>query len=155
MVSTAPRLRRMAKFGLALVAIASLSACAATYRNHGYVPSEEDLAEVVVGVDTRDTVAESVGTPSSSGLLNDSGYYYVRSRIRHQGIREPKVVERQLVAISFSSNGVVENIERFELQDGQAVRLTRRVTETSIQNRGLLAQLLSNFGNFNPGQFIE
>lgn len=155
MVSTAPRLRRMAKLGLALVVVASLSACATTYRNHGYVPTEEDLAEVVVGVDTRDTVAESVGTPSSSGLLSEGGYYYVRSRVRHQGLREPKVVERQLVAISFSSNGVVENIERFELEDGKPVRLTRRVTDTSIRNQGLLRQLLGNLGNFNPGQFIE
>ncbi len=155
MGTTAPQLRRMAKFGLALVVIAALSACSTVYRNHGYVPSEAELAEVVVGVDTRDTVAETVGTPSSSGLLNNSGYYYVRSRVRHQGIREPKVVERQLVAISFSSSGVVENIERFELEDGKPIRLTRRVTETSIQNQGLLRQLLGNIGNFDPGQFVE
>lgn len=155
MGTTVPQLRRMTKIGLALVVIAALSACSTVYRNHGYVPSEADLAEVVVGVDTRDTVAETVGTPSSSGLLSDSGYYYVRSRVRHQGMREPKVVERQLVAISFSSSGVVENIERFELEDGKPIRLTRRVTETSIQNQSLLRQLMGNIGNFNPGQFLE
>ncbi|WP_050930050.1 outer membrane protein assembly factor BamE [Aestuariivita boseongensis] len=155
MVSTAPTLRRMARFGLTLVLIGTLSACATTYRNHGYVPSEDELAEVIVGVDTRDTVAETVGTPSSSGLLSDGGYYYVRSRVRHQGLREPKVVERQLVAISFSSNGVVENIERYELEDGQPVRLTRRVTESSIRDQGLIRQLLGNLANFNPGQFLE
>ncbi len=155
MGTTAPQLRRMTKIGLVLVVVAALSACSTIYRNHGYVPSEADLADVVVGVDTRDTVAETVGTPSSSGLLSNSGYYYVRSRVRHQGIREPKVVERQLVAISFSSNGVVENIERFELEDGKPIRLTRRVTETSIRNQGLLRQLLGNIGNFDPGQFIE
>ncbi len=152
---TAQQLGRIAKFGLTCAVIVSLSACATRYRSHGYVPTEAELAEVVVGVDTRDTVAEAVGTPSSSGLLSDSGYYYVRSRVRHQGMRDPKVVERQLVAISFSSNGVVENIERFELADGRPVRLTRRVTETSIRNQGLLRQLLGNLGNFDTGQFIE
>lgn len=119
------------------------------------MPTDEELAEVVVGVDTRDTVAETVGTPSSSGMLNDSGYYYVRSRIEHLGLREPRVIERQLVAISFSSNGVVENIERLELKDGQPVRFTRRVTETNVESSGLLRQLLGNFTNFNPEQFIQ
>ena len=38
--------------------------CSAQYRNHGYVPSEEDLAEVVIGVDTRDSVAETLGAPT-------------------------------------------------------------------------------------------
>lgn len=152
---TAPHLRRLSRFGLALLLAGALSACATSYRNHGYVPSEDELAEVIVGVDTRDTVAETVGTPSSSGLLNDSGYYYVRSRVRHQGLREPKVVERQLVAISFSTNGVVENIERFELEDGKPVRLTRRVTESSIRDQGIIRQLLGNLANFNPGNFIN
>ena len=151
----APQARQVARFGLALLLAGTVSACTTSYRNHGYVPSEDELAEVIVGVDTRDTVAETVGTPSSSGLLSDSGYYYVRSRVRHQGLREPKVVERQLVAISFTSNGVVENIERFELEDGQPVRLTRRVTESSIRDQGLLRQLLGNLGNFNPGQLLQ
>lgn len=151
----APQARQVARFGLALLLAGTVSACTTSYRNHGYVPSEDELAEVIVGVDTRDTVAETVGTPSSGGLLSDSGYYYVRSRVRHQGLREPKVVERQLVAISFTSNGVVENIERFELEDGQPVRLTRRVTESSIRDQGLLRQLLGNLGNFNPGQLLQ
>lgn len=155
MGTTAQHLRRTAKFGLLLAVVVSLSACTRVIRNHGYVPTDEELAEVVVGVDTRDTVAETVGTPSSSGMLNDSGYYYVRSRIEHLGLREPRVIERQLVAISFSSNGVVENIERLELRDGQPVRFTRRVTETNVESSGLLRQLLGNFTNFNPDQFIQ
>lgn len=150
------QLRKHAMRASAVVLLAgSLSACTATYRNHGYVPTEDELAEVVVGIDTRDSVAESVGTPSSGGVLNDSGYYYVRSRVRHTGLRAPEVIERELVAISFSETGVVENIERFGLQDGRTIRLTRRVTESSISNRGFLRQLLGNLGNFSPEQFTE
>jgi len=155
MATTAAQLRRMARLGSALVIAVSLSACSSVIRNHGYVPTEAELAEVVVGVDTRDSVAETVGTPSSSGLLDDGGYYYVRSRVEHNGLREPRVIERQLVAISFSSNGVVENIERLELEDGKPVRFTRRVTESNVERSGLLRQLLGNFTNFNPGQFIQ
>ena len=30
--------------------------CTTLYRNHGYIPSDDQLAEVLVGVDTRGTV---------------------------------------------------------------------------------------------------
>ena len=155
MTGRAASMRKIAQGCVVAFVALSLSACSTIYRNHGYVPSEEELSEIIVGIDTRDSVAETVGTPSSAGILNDSGYYYVRSRVRHQGLREPKVVERELVAISFTEAGVVENVERYGLEDGRVVRLTRRVTESSVRNQSFLRQLLGNLGRFNPGQFLE
>jgi outer membrane protein assembly factor BamE (lipoprotein component of BamABCDE complex) len=119
------------------------------------VPSDADLANVVVGIDTRDSVAETLGAPSSSGVLNESGYYYVASRVRHFGIREPEVVERELVAITFDQRGVVRNVERYGLEDGQAVNLSRRVTETSVKSQTFLRQLLGNLGRFDPSTVLE
>ncbi len=138
---------------LAVLLAVSLSACAATYRNHGYAPSDAELAELVVGVDTRDSVAETVGAPSTSGVLEDSGYYYVASKIRYFGAAEPKVVERKLVAITFDQSGVVRNIETFALEDGRIVPLSRRVTSSGITDKSFLRQLLGNIGNFSPGGF--
>ncbi|SNS73906.1 outer membrane protein assembly factor BamE [Tropicimonas sediminicola] len=127
------------------------TACSPIYRDHGYAPSDEELSEVVVGVDTRDSVAETVGTPSSAGVLNNSGYYYVSQRMRTFGYQETEIVDRQIVAISFDSNGVVTNVERFGLQDGKVVALSRRVTDSNIQGLGFLAQLLGNVGRFDIG----
>ncbi|MDV4144057.1 MULTISPECIES: outer membrane protein assembly factor BamE [Shimia] len=125
-----------------------LGACTSQYRNHGYVPTEEDLAEITVGVDTRDTVAETVGTPSASGVLDSSGYYYVRSRVRHYGARKPEVVERRIVAITFDNRGVVRNVEEYALEDGQAVPIARRITDNDLNNQSILGQLLKNIGSF-------
>lgn len=137
---------------IAAVAVSvTLTACSATYKNHGYIPPQEDLDLLVVGIDTRATVEDSVGSPSSGGILNDGGYYYVRSRVRTFGPRAPKVVERQVLAISFDSAGVVSNIERFGLERGKVVPLTRRVTETAISDKTFLRQLLGNIGRFGPG----
>ncbi|TNF64469.1 MAG: outer membrane protein assembly factor BamE [Rhodobacteraceae bacterium] len=148
-------LRRLGRMALVACLTLGLAGCVEQVRKHGYVPSEEDLAEIVVGVDTRDSVAETVGTPSSSGVLNEGGYYYVASRISTFGPREPRVIDREVVAISFNQQGVVENIERFGLQDGRVVQLSRRVTESSVSNRSFLRQLLGNLGNFNAGQFLN
>ncbi len=136
-----------------LGAVVGLSGCVAQFRNHGYVPTPEDLAEVVVGTDSRETVATKVGTPSSAGVLNDSGYYYVRSRKRSYGPLRPREIERQVVAISFSESGIVQNVERFGLENGQVVVLQRRVTSASVSDQSFIRQLLGNLGRFNPAGF--
>ena len=133
--------------GLGLVlALGSVAACATVYRNHGYVPAEDELATVEVGTDTRETVGQKIGRPSTSGLLNDDGWYYVQSKYRHFGPREPKEIERQVVAITYNEAGVVENIGRFGLEDGKVVEISRRVTETNIKGIGFIRQLLGSFG---------
>lgn len=151
MFGTASRIKPAFRTAVILAVGLAIAGCTAIYRNHGYVPTEEDLAKVSVGVDTRDTVAEAIGVPSVSGVLNESGYYYVSSRLRHYGAMEPRVVERQLVAISFTQSGVVQNIERFGLEDGRVITLNRRVTESNVNDKTFLRQLLGNIGNFNPG----
>ncbi|RFP87224.1 outer membrane protein assembly factor BamE [Rhodobacteraceae bacterium 63075] len=146
-------MRHGSKLLLALVLLLGLSACAATYRNHGYVPSDEDLAEIVVGVDSRQSVEDVIGEPSAAGILDSSGYYYVKSRVRHFGALRPKEVEREVLAISFDESGTVQNIERFSLADGKIVPLSRRVTESSVSDNTFLRQLLSSIGRFNPADF--
>lgn len=145
------RWRRVALPLLLIVVVA----CAPIYRIHGYVPAEDDLALLSVGKDTRDSVEVAVGRPSAAGLLNDEGWYYVQSRYRQVGPRAAQEIERQLVAISFDKGGTVTNIERFGLQDGRVITLSRRVTETNIKGANLIRQILSNFGRFRAGDLLR
>ena len=131
-------------------AFLALSACAPQFSNHGYIPLQDDLDLVEVGKDTRETVAEKVGVPTSSGVLTNSGYYYVRMRKRAIGPFAPEEVDRQVVAISFSESGVVQNVERFGLERGQIVPISRRVTSSPVSDKSFIRQLLGNLGRFNP-----
>lgn len=133
----------------------SLAACVERMRAHGYVPEEADLEQITVGVDTRDTVAEVLGAPSTSGVTDDSGFYYVRSLVRHLGPTQPKVVEREVVAVTFDAVGVVQNIERYGLEDGRPIVLSRRVTENDSGGAGIIAQLLRNIGNFSAADMLN
>lgn len=135
--------------------VLTLAACVERMRSHGYVPEAEDLDQITVGVDTKETVAEVLGAPSTAGITDDSGYYYVRSLVRHLGPTNPKVVEREVVAVTFDDAGVVQNIERYGLEDGRAVVLARRVTTNETGGNGILAQLLRNIGNFNPAAVLN
>ena len=137
----------------ALAAVLAVAACSAVYRNHGYVPEPQDLALVEVGKDTRETVAEKIGRPSAQGLLNDVGWFYVQSRFKHFGPREPQEIDRQVVAVTFTESGVVSDIGRYGLEDGQVVAISRRVTDTNIKASGFIRQLLSNVGRISLDQF--
>lgn len=131
---------------LAGAVLIAATACAPVYRNHGYVPTDEELALLTVGVDTQDSVAGVLGRPSAAALLSDDGWFYVQSRFVERGARAPKEIDRQLVAITFDEDGVLANVERFTLEDGRVVTLSRRVTDTNVKPPGLLSQLLRNFG---------
>ncbi len=137
------------------ILILALSACTPIYKQHGYVPEDADLARIEVGVDSRDTVSAILGRPSTAALLNNDGWYYVQSRWRHVGAYAPVEVDRQVVAISFASSGLVSNVEKFGLEKGQIVTLSRRVTEPNVKSAGFLRQLFGNIGRVNTDALIS
>jgi outer membrane protein assembly factor BamE (lipoprotein component of BamABCDE complex) len=144
-------LGKIGRILILLGVVGAVASCAATYRNHGWAPSDDELKVVRVGVDTRDTVTQSIGAPSSTGVLDDGGFYYVESRVRNSGLRTPQIVSRDLVAIQFDGQGVVKNVERFGLKDGQFVRLNTRVTESTVSNNSIWRQLGGSLGRVSPG----
>lgn len=140
---------------LAFSAVIGLAACAPMERNHGYVPPAQELALVTPGQTTMDDLPGLIGRPSAQGLLTGSGWYYVGSRWRRIGPAAPREIDRQVVAISFAPSGVVSNVERFGLERGRVVSLSRRVTDGSVTEISLIGQLLGNLGNFQAGDFID
>lgn len=128
--------------------------CTTLYRNHGYVPSDEQLSEVLIGVDTRDTVADVVGPPTAGGVSNGGGFFYVQSQFRLLGPLEPKEIDREVVAIRFDAEGVVSNVERFGLENGRIVPLSRRVTQDNVRDTTFIRQLFGSIGQFDAGDFL-
>lgn len=131
-------------------ALSALLACGPTYRNHGYVPPQDELDQIVIGIDTRSSVEETLGTSGSTSVVEDSALYFVRSRVRVVAMLNPEVIEREVVAVSFDTNGIVENVESFGLERGQIVRLTRRVTDSSVAGKSFFRQLIGNIGSIRP-----
>lgn len=139
-----------------IVALVVIAACSPVYNYHGFIPPKEDLDEIEVGLDTRDTVEAIFGKPGASGLLAEGGWYYVRSEFKHVGMKAPEEIDREVVAISFDEDGVVSNIERFGLERGEVVVLERRVTDSNLDGISFLRQLFGNAGGIgNLGQFFN
>ncbi len=140
--------------GLVIVGFALLSGCAPMTNSHGYVPEKALLDEIVVGQDTKETVSRILGLPGTRGIVDDAGWYYVRSDYERMLWRAPREVDREVVAVTFDERGRVANVETFGLDEGRVVRLNRRVTTSNTQGIGFLRQLFSNLGNFNPGELL-
>ena len=137
--------------GLVLVILA-VSGCAPRVRDFGYAPSDAELNEIVVGVDSQDRVSELVGFPASQSLRGDDAWYYLSARHETVGMRAPQITDRQLVAISFKSEGTVRNVERFTIEDGRIVTLSRRVTDNRTKGIGILRQAFGNLGRISADQ---
>ena len=148
-------IRSTIRIGLVTLLCISLAGCTARYRTHGYVPSEDELQQIVPGVDTRGTVEDLVGVPSTSGTLNESGFYYIESDVRHFAWQRPEVVDREVLAITFDSDGVVQNIERYGLEDGQVVPIARRVTQSGDGDISFIRKLFGNIGGINAAEFFN
>ncbi len=127
-----------------VMGLAGLSACTTMVDNYGYVPTDMQLQEIQVGGDTRDSVAEKVGAPPLADFRREDVWYYVSSRTETFAWKAPETVDRQVVAIRFAEGGGVTNIERFGLQDGEVVTLSRRVTESAVPDMGFLRGLLNS-----------
>lgn len=136
--------------GVALVLCgALLAACAPTTQLHGYMPPPEDVARVRAGADDMGSVEKILGRPSSAGVLRDSAWYYVQSRVENYTYHPPRVVDRTILAINFDQRGVVKDIHRYGLQDGRVIDLELRTTETGGREMGVLEQLFGNLLNLN------
>lgn len=100
-------------------------------------------------------MAFAVGRPAAIGVLTGSGWYYVGSRFRQVGLKAPQEIERQVVAISFDDKGLVSNVERFGLKDGEVIAISRRVTTSNVKGVSFLRQLLGNIGSIGAGELLN
>jgi outer membrane protein assembly factor BamE (lipoprotein component of BamABCDE complex) len=147
------RPKSLRRAGVALLLSSALAAgCAPTVQVHGYVPPPADVARIKPG-DTTATVEEVLGRPSSNGVIRDSAWYYVQSTIENYTYNPPRVIDRTVLAVNFTPNGVVRDITRYGLEDGRIIDLETRVTATGGREMGVLEQLFGNLLNLDASQF--
>ena len=96
----------------------------------------------MIGKDTEQTVSKKIGLPATAGL--EGSYYYVRSTFNAPGFKSAQLVDRTVVVLSFDKRKKLKNIETFNLDHGSFVRLDYRVTETGLNNKNILRQLLGS-----------
>lgn len=135
-------------FVLSGLALATLTtACVSVRDSHGYVIERgETELEALQGVDTKESVLARYGEPSVRPALSDDVWYYISSTSNSRAFLPTETTSRRVVVFAFNEEGVVEDVLDFDLEDGQQVRLSDRVTRTRGKELTFLEQLVGGVG---------
>jgi outer membrane protein assembly factor BamE (lipoprotein component of BamABCDE complex) len=143
---TLSKLRRPL-FAVALVAGVALAACAPTRQVSGYQAIDKLPRDVKVGMDTKSTVLDQLGSPSSQSTFDPNTWYYITQFTDGISYHKPRVTRRVIVAITFDKESEkVTKVENFTLKDGKSLAYNDRETPTRGRELSWVEQLLGNVG---------
>lgn len=127
---------------------AALAGCTPTVATRGNIVEDFRMAEIIPGVSTRTTVLQSMGSPTTQAPFDENVWYYIGQKTEKRGIFDPKVVDKKVVVVAFTPEGIVETIDTVDA-DQIDVAVVRRKTPTSGNDITVMQQLLGNVGRFN------
>ena len=126
----------------------SLSACESRLNTRGNLLDPERIADIQPGELSRDEVAEILGSPSSITPFGSDTWYYISQRTETFAFFSPKVIERQIVVISFNKDGKVAKVDTLGLDQGQTIDPIERTTPTHGNKMTIIEQIVGNLGRF-------
>lgn len=132
---------------IASMVIAPLQGCVSVRSQHGYILERgtEDLS-ANVGVDTKESVLAKYGEPSIISTFSTNSWFYLSSSDQTRAFLKPQTRARRVVAFHFDDEGKVKEIEDFDLEDGDKVKIASRVTPTRGKQLNFWEQLLGSVG---------
>ena len=140
-------MNRTRSLAVALLALgAAASACSPVVRRHGYVPEDTPLSAIEPYSDTKASVLQRYGNPSTSGVFDAETWYYVTNVREQLGYLKPESSARSIVAVRFDGAGVVSQVDTYTLANGRNVKMIGRETPTRGRELTVLEQLLGNVG---------
>ena len=145
-----PELRVARSLILALVA-GTLVGCGPNVAQRGNLPDADRIAQIQPGTTTRDQVVKILGTPSSTGVFDDSSWYYISRATRQLAFFNPNVLDQQVYVINFDGRGVVASIDHKDLKDARDIEPVPGATPAPGRELTFLEQIIGNMGRFNRG----
>lgn len=129
-----------------LVSLAALAACGPQVDVRGHVPRPAALAEIKPGHQTREQVAELLGSPSAIGTFEDDRWYYITRQTETLAFFDADVIEQRIVMIEFDQGGFVKTIEEVDRAEAEEVDFASRVTPTRGKKLNFFEQVFGNLG---------
>lgn len=135
------------RFPVLLMSAALLLGCTPVVNQRGYLPDPVGEAAIKVGADTKTTVQDRLGDPSTQATFGGDVWYYISSVEKQISFFDPRVENRSVMAVHFDKDGKVANIRHYGLKDGHVIAFETRETPAKGRELTFLQQLL----NATPG----
>jgi outer membrane protein assembly factor BamE (lipoprotein component of BamABCDE complex) len=143
---SAPRLWR-----LVLASAVALAACSARIDQRGNLLDPDAVLAVKPGVQTKDQVAQLLGTPSTVATFSDKTWYYISKRTETTAFFPSDITDQQVLVIKFDAADIVEKVQIYGMDDAYEIEPVSRTTPTYGQKLTILQQLFGNIGRFTKG----
>jgi len=134
---------------LLIAATLSVAACGNGRAVRGYVFDKELADAILPGVDNRQSVQSTLGTPSVSATFSDDTWYYVSTVVRIRPVFWPDAKIHRVMAVSFNEQGVVANIENYDMSNMVAINPVSDKTPTKGRKLNMFQQIFGNVGRFS------
>ena len=135
---------RLAVLGLCLAMAAA--ACTPLRSHQGYVVDTDLVNAIQPGVDNRQSVLQTLGTPTITSQFNGGDWYYVARDSRNLGFNLPHPVSQITLQISFDPAGNVTAIRRSGVDQVADISPYGKTTPTLGRSRGFFQDLFGNIG---------
>lgn len=138
---------RKAAFAVAAISLLATSACMPITSYSGFMAIEANPADVKVGEDSKTSVRERLGSPSTSSTFDPNIWFYMSQVSDRVAFYKPRVAKRDIVAIAFDKDSEkVISVNKYTLTDGKVIAYNTRETPTRGRELSILEQLLGNVG---------
>jgi len=142
------------------LAAAVLMGCTPVVSQRGYLQDLDNEAGIDATTDTKTTIQQRLGYPSTVATFGaPDAWYYISSVEKQIAFFQPTVQSRAILAVYFDKDGKVTDLRHFTLQDGHVVAFESRQTPARGRELTFLQQLfnatpgvpIQQNGNVNPG----
>jgi outer membrane protein assembly factor BamE (lipoprotein component of BamABCDE complex) len=131
------------KFPALALAAVMLLGCTPVVSQRGYLADPLGEASIKVGSDTKTTIQQRLGDPSTQAEFSGDTWYYVSSVEKQVAFFDPTIQTRAIMAVYFDKDGKVTDIKHFGLRDGHVIAFESRTTPTPGHEMTFLEQLFS------------
>lgn len=137
---------------LALTALATtLTACAGIRDNSGYVYNQELTQSVAPGVDNRESVTRTLGSPTFTGQFDDKDWYYVSRRTAQFAFRQPRLTDTRIIHVRFDEFGNVASVNESGMDQVASINPVGDKTPTLGRERSFFEEIFGNIGQVSQG----
>jgi len=140
------------KCALALGVAGLLAGCAGIRNHRGYVVDQELASAIQVGVDNKESVARTLGSPTFTGQFGENDWYYVARDTATLAFRLPRVTDQTVLHVSFDQAGNVAAVQQTDETLVANINPSNDSTPTLGRQRGFFDELFGNIGTIRqPG----
>ncbi|WND02238.1 outer membrane protein assembly factor BamE [Temperatibacter marinus] len=140
------------KLVVAMTLMVSLTACGQRLQTRGYIFDKELADAIQPGVDNKQSVQATMGTPTLLAAFSDQTWYYVSTNVEVKPLFLPTPKWRRVMSVSFNEQGVVTGVENYDLSHARAIDPVDDKTPTKGKQLGFFQQLFMNVGRFSGQQ---